>query len=72
MLRHEVAVLRLKKKWTYPDAPGRPPVPDQVRALVVTEFIATVVVPARLRSSAWSNRTGSCAWPPPNRPSWTN
>jgi putative transposase len=24
----------VKKKWTYPDAPGRPPVPDQVRALV--------------------------------------
>jgi putative transposase len=23
------------KKWTYPDAPGRPPVPDEVRALVV-------------------------------------
>ena len=22
------------KKWTYPDTPGRPPVPDQVRALV--------------------------------------
>ena len=22
------------KKWTYPNAPGRPPVPDQVRALV--------------------------------------
>ena len=37
----------VKKKWTYPDAPGRPPVPDQVRALVVAEFIATVVVPAR-------------------------
>jgi putative transposase len=25
----------VKKRWTYPDAPGRPPVPDQVRALVV-------------------------------------
>ena len=24
----------IKKKWTYPNAPGRPPVPDQVRALV--------------------------------------
>ena len=24
----------VKKKWTYPDAPGRPPVPDEVRALV--------------------------------------
>jgi putative transposase len=24
----------VKKKWTYPSAPGRPPVPDQVRALV--------------------------------------
>ena len=24
----------VKKKWTYPNAPGRPPVPDQVRALV--------------------------------------
>jgi hypothetical protein len=23
------------KKWTYPNAPGRPPVPDEVRALVV-------------------------------------
>ena len=23
-----------KKKWTYPNAPGRPPVPDEVRALV--------------------------------------
>ena len=23
------------KKWTYPNTPGRPPVPDQVRALVV-------------------------------------
>ena len=24
----------VKRKWTYPNAPGRPPVPDQVRALV--------------------------------------
>ena len=24
----------VKKKWTYSNAPGRPPVPDQVRALV--------------------------------------
>jgi putative transposase len=24
----------VKKKWTYPDTPGRPPVPDEVRALV--------------------------------------
>ena len=24
----------VKKKWTYPDAPGRPPVPAEVRALV--------------------------------------
>src|SRR5215472_9211400 len=24
----------VKRKWTYPDAPGRPPVPDEVRALV--------------------------------------
>jgi putative transposase len=24
----------LRKKWTYPGTPGRPPVPDQVRALV--------------------------------------
>ncbi len=24
-----------RKKWTYPNAPGRPPVPDEVRALVV-------------------------------------
>jgi putative transposase len=24
----------LRKKWTYPCAPGRPPVPDKVRALV--------------------------------------
>ncbi len=23
-----------RKKWTYPNAPGRPPVPDEVRALV--------------------------------------
>jgi putative transposase len=22
------------RKWTYPDTPGRPPVPDQVRALM--------------------------------------
>jgi putative transposase len=25
----------VKKKWTYPNTPGRPPVPDQVRVLVV-------------------------------------
>jgi putative transposase len=25
----------VEKKWTYPNAPGRPPVPDEVRALVV-------------------------------------
>jgi putative transposase len=25
----------VKKKWTYPNAPGRPPVPDELRALVV-------------------------------------
>ena len=25
----------VKKKWTYPSAPGRPPVPDEVRVLVV-------------------------------------
>ena len=24
----------VKRKWTYPDAPGRPPVPDEVRVLV--------------------------------------
>src|SRR5712675_2274578 len=24
----------VRKKWTYPSAPGRPPVPDEVRALV--------------------------------------
>jgi hypothetical protein len=24
----------VKKKWTYPNAPGRPPVPAEVRALV--------------------------------------
>jgi hypothetical protein len=24
----------LRRKWTYPDAPGRPPVPAEVRALV--------------------------------------
>ena len=24
----------VKKKWTYPNTPGRPPVPDEVRALV--------------------------------------
>ena len=24
----------VKRKWTYPDTPGRPPVPDEVRALV--------------------------------------
>lgn len=24
----------VKKKWTYPNAPGRPPVPDEMRALV--------------------------------------
>jgi putative transposase len=24
----------VSKKWTYPSAPGRPPVPDEVRALV--------------------------------------
>lgn len=24
----------VSKKWTYPNAPGRPPVPDEVRALV--------------------------------------
>ena len=24
----------VRKKWTYPNAPGRPPVPDEVRALV--------------------------------------
>jgi putative transposase len=24
----------ITNKWTYPNAPGRPPVPDQVRALV--------------------------------------
>jgi putative transposase len=24
----------LRKKWTYPGTPGRPPVPDEVRALV--------------------------------------
>jgi putative transposase len=24
----------VKKKWTYPNTPGRPPVPDQIRALV--------------------------------------
>ena len=24
----------VKNKWTYPNAPGRPPVPDEVRALV--------------------------------------
>jgi putative transposase len=24
----------IKKKWTYPGRPGRPPIPDQVRALV--------------------------------------
>jgi putative transposase len=24
----------VKRKWTYPNAPGRPPVPDEVRALV--------------------------------------
>jgi len=22
------------RKWTYPNAPGRPPVPDEIRALV--------------------------------------
>jgi len=25
----------VKDRWTYPNAPGRPPVPDQVRVLVV-------------------------------------
>ena len=24
----------VSRKWTYPDTPGRPPVPDEVRALV--------------------------------------
>ena len=24
----------VKRKWTYPNAPGRPPVPDEVRAVV--------------------------------------
>jgi hypothetical protein len=24
----------VKRKWTYPDAPGRPPIPAEVRALV--------------------------------------
>jgi len=27
----------VKRKWTYPNAPGRPPVPDEVRALVGAE-----------------------------------
>ena len=69
MLRHEVAALRLKKKWTYPDAPGRPPVPDQVRALVVAEFIATVVVPARPPIVGLVEPDWSCACSPPYRPS---
>jgi len=30
----------VKKKWTYPNAPGRPPVPDEVRVLVVLMALA--------------------------------
>ena len=34
VLRHEVAVLLTKNKWTYPNPIGRPPIPEEIRELV--------------------------------------
>jgi putative transposase len=62
----------ITKKWTYPNVPGRPPVPDQVRSLV--ERMARQnprwgTCASRASSSAWDTgweRARSAgSWPPP-------
>ncbi|MDD1061710.1 helix-turn-helix domain-containing protein [Streptomyces cocklensis] len=35
ILRHEVAVLRREKKWTQPPSAGHPPVPVELRELII-------------------------------------
>jgi len=64
--------LLVRKKWTYPNAAGRPPIPDEVRELVeqlAQQTRAEATAASRVSSSAWgtgseSERCGGY-WPPP-------
>jgi hypothetical protein len=58
----------VRKKWTYPNAPGRSPVPDEVRALV--ERLARqnprwAIAGFRASWSAWVIGKGRCTPPDP-------
>src|SRR5580704_10505036 len=58
----------VRKKWTYPNAPGRSPVPDELRALV--ERLARqnprwAIAGFRASWSAWVIGKGRCTPPDP-------